>query len=75
MTKALAPVRAAATDAIAALRGMSAIGAGAFPAVGYAVLAQGYLNRLGADPYRPDPPSPLIARQLRLSWASLTGRL
>lgn len=48
-----------------------------FPAVGYASLARGYLKRVRriADPFREQVDPPLIARQLRLTWASLTGRI
>jgi len=48
-----------------------------FPAVGYASLARVYLRRARsvADPFREQVDPPLIARQLRLIWASLTGRI
>ena len=48
-----------------------------FPAIGYAGLARGYLKaaqRL-SDPYREPADRPLSARQWRLTWASLTGRI
>lgn len=48
-----------------------------FAAVGYAGLARGYLKAAAslADPYREPADRPLIARQWRLTWASLTGRI
>jgi phytoene synthase len=61
-----------------ALAGLSrALPADMFPAIGYVSLAPGYLRRARqvADPFREIAEPPLIARQLRLTWASLTGRI
>jgi phytoene synthase len=48
-----------------------------FPAVGYAGLARGYLKaaKALADPYREAADRSLSARQRRLTWGSLTGRI
>lgn len=48
-----------------------------FPAIGYAGLARGYLRtaKRAKDPYREPVDRPLIARQSRLVWGSLTGRV
>ena len=48
-----------------------------FPAVGYAGLARGYLKAAQglSDPYREPADRPLAARQWRLTWGSLTGRI
>lgn len=48
-----------------------------FPAVGYAGLARGYLRAAGrsADPYREPADRAVAARQWRLVWGSLTGRI
>lgn len=58
-------------------RTRTSLPADVFPAVGYAGLAQGYLKaaRKLSDPYREPADRPLIARQWRLTWASLTGRV
>lgn len=48
-----------------------------YPAIGYAGLARGYLRtaKRASDPYRETVERPLIARQCRLVWGSLTGRV
>ncbi len=48
-----------------------------FPALGYVSLANGYLGALKhvSDPYREAIERPLLSRQWRLTWASLTGRI
>lgn len=58
-------------------RTRSALPAEVFPAVGYASLARGYLKQFKAikDPYREPAGRPLAARQGRLTWGSLTGRI
>ena len=46
--------------------------------IGYAGLARGYLKAAQAPaaiPYREPADRPLSARQWRLTWASLTGRI
>jgi phytoene/squalene synthetase len=69
------------TEAEASARALSTLcknlPAEVFPAVGYASLARVYLRRARtvADPFREQVDPPLIARQLRLIWASLTGRI
>ncbi|MCC5995498.1 MAG: squalene/phytoene synthase family protein [Oceanicaulis sp.] len=75
---ALAGLFAEADEAARTLaRTRSALPAEAFPAAGYAGLARGYLRRARslADPYREIAEPPLIIRQMRLTWASLTGRI
>ena len=54
-----------------------ALPAGIFPAIGYASLARGYLitARRSSDLYREPVERPLAARQSRLVWGSLTGRI
>lgn len=67
-----------AEDARAMLsRTRSSLPAEVFPAVGYAGLARGYLQaaRRLSDPYRERADRPLSARQWRLAWGSLTGRI
>jgi len=67
-----------AEDARAMLtRTRSSLPAEVFPAVGYAGLARGYLKAAKAlsDPYREPADRPLSARQWRLTWGSLTGRI
>jgi phytoene synthase len=65
----------AAADAFNASRG--ALPAEMFPAVGYAGLARGYLREAekAADPFREPVERPLVTRQWRLVWGSLTGRI
>jgi len=75
---ALAGLITEAETSAQALSGLSkALPAAVFPAVGYASLARVYLRRARsvADPFREQVDPPLIARQLRLIWASLTGRI
>lgn len=75
---ALAGLIAEAEASAQTLSGLSeAVPAAVFPAVGYAGLARFYLRRARrvADPFREQVDPPLIARQLRLTWASLTGRI
>jgi len=75
---ALAGLITEAETSAQALSGLSkALPAAVFPAVGYASLARVYLRRARsvADPFREQVDPPLIARQLRLNWASLTGRI
>lgn len=67
-----------AEDARAMLtRTRSSLPSEVFPAVGYAGLARGYLKAANAlsDPYRELADRPLSARQWRLTWGSLTGRI
>ncbi|WP_203292163.1 squalene/phytoene synthase family protein [Maricaulis parjimensis] len=71
---ALEPVRDAARSAIAGLRAGGALPAEAVPALGYAVLAPAYFKHLPESPYAIAPDRPLLARQMRLTWLSLTGR-
>lgn len=58
-------------------RTRSVLPADVFPAVGYAGVARGYLRQVRAlkDPYREPADRPLAARQWRLTWGSLTGRI
>jgi phytoene synthase len=69
------------TEAEASARALAslsrALPAEIFPAIGYVSLAPGYLRRARqvADPFREIAEPPLITRQLRLTWASLTGRI
>jgi phytoene/squalene synthetase len=70
---ALTPVVDAAQSACAALKARGALPAEAVPVLGYAVLASGYLNALPAGPYQIAAERSMLARQLRLSWCSLTG--
>jgi phytoene synthase len=58
-------------------RTRSVLPADVFPALGYAGLARGYLKQIKAlqDPYRETADRPLAARQWRLTWGSLTGRI
>jgi phytoene/squalene synthetase len=75
---ALAGLITEAEASAQALSGLSkALPAAVFPAVGYASLARVYLRRARqiADPFREQVDPPLITRQLRLIWASLTGRI
>ncbi|MEQ8405585.1 MAG: squalene/phytoene synthase family protein [Oceanicaulis sp.] len=75
---ALKGLLAEANEARAMLnRTRSVLPAEVFPAVGYAGLARGYLKRFNAlkDPYREPADRPLAARQLRLTWGSLAGRI
>lgn len=74
VAEAVQPVRAAADAALAELRAGGPLPPEAVPAVGYAVLARGYLDSLPAQPYRIAPERPLLTRQMRLTWLSLTGR-
>lgn len=67
-----------AEDARAMLtRTRSSLPAEVFPAVGYASLAGGYLTSLRrvSDPFREQVDRSLSARQWKLTWASLTGRV
>ncbi|GLK50808.1 squalene/phytoene synthase family protein [Maricaulis virginensis] len=72
--RAVIPVRRAAEQALADLKAAGALPAAALPATGYAVLARGYLDTLPDNPYLIAPERPLLPRQLRLTWLSLTGR-
>lgn len=74
MAGLLAEAEAART---ALARTRDALPAAVFPAVGYAGLARGYLTafKAVADPYREVPDRPLLIRQWRLAWGSLTGRI
>ena len=74
VAEAVQPVRRAAWDAVAELRAGGALPPEAVPAVGYAMLAGGYLDSLPDSPYQLAPERPLLVRQLRLTWLSLTGR-
>ncbi|MHA6289161.1 squalene/phytoene synthase family protein [Maricaulis sp. CAU 1757] len=64
----------AAREACRELKAAGPIPAPAVPAMGYAALAPGYLDRLPDNPYHLAPERPLLARQWRLTWLSLTGR-
>ncbi|WBQ14097.1 squalene/phytoene synthase family protein [Hyphomonadaceae bacterium BL14] len=75
---ALAGLIAEAEASARALASLSrALPADMFPAIGYVSLAPGYLRRARhvADPFREIAEPPLFTRQLRLTWASLTGRI
>ncbi len=75
---ALAGLLEEATEARLMLsRTRSSLPADVFPAVGYACLSNGYLKALRevSDPFREQVDRPLTARQWRLTWASLTGRI
>ena len=56
-------------------RTRASLGPELFPALGYVSLAKGYLSALEtvSDPYRETVERPLMNRQWRLIWASLTG--
>lgn len=71
---AIQPVRAIAEDAVRGFTAAGPLSAEAVPAVGYVVLAKGYLQRLPDNPFEISPERALLARQARLSWLSLTGR-
>ena len=76
--QALSGLLKEAEDARAMLnRTRASLPAEVFPAVGYAGLARGYLRRAKAlaDPYREGADRPLSARQWRMTWGSLTGRI
>ncbi|MGY6629030.1 MAG: squalene/phytoene synthase family protein [Oceanicaulis sp.] len=75
---ALSGLIAEAEASARALASLSkALPAEMFPAIGYVSLAPGYLRRARqvADPFREIAEPPLFTRQLRLTWASLTGRI
>lgn len=74
VAEAVEPVRRAARAALRALRAGGALPPEAVPAMGYAMLAGGYLDSLPDSPYQLAPERPLLSRQLRLTWLSLTGR-
>jgi len=71
---AMEPVIEAAQTACADFKARGALPAEAMPVQGYVVLASGYLKALPARPYQTPAERNLLARQLRLSWCSLTGR-
>lgn len=74
---ALEPVLEEARAALRRLRGRSReVGPALFPACGHAALCAGDLKRLARspDPYRPEAPPPAVLRQVRLIWASLSGK-
>ena len=71
---ARAEIIEAARAADAEFRAHGALPAAAVPAIGYAILARGYLKQLPENPYQIAAEPSLIARQLRLSWLSMTGR-
>lgn len=76
--KALSGLFGEAHDARALLtRTRKSLPVEVFPAVGYASLSDGYLDALKrvSDPYRESVERPLAARQWRLTWGSLTGRV
>jgi len=74
VAEAIRPVREAAACAIRDFRSGGALPPEAVPAVGYAVLAPAYLKALPSSPYALAPERPLLPRQMRLTWLSLTGR-
>lgn len=74
VAEAVQPVRQAAQTAIADLRAARPLPAEAVPAAGYALLARAYLANLPDRPYLIGPDRPLLFRQARLTWLSLTGR-
>ena len=74
ITEAIQPVREAAMAAIREFRAGGALPAEAVPALGYTVLAPAYLKTLPVSPYALAPERPLLSRQMRLTWLSLTGR-
>ncbi len=74
VAEAIQPVREAAEAAIRDFRSGGALPAEAVPALGYAVLAPAYLKALPSSPYALAPERPLLGRQMRLTWLSLTGR-
>ncbi|MAK63583.1 MAG: hypothetical protein CMF75_02400, partial [Maricaulis sp.] len=74
IAEAIRPVREAAAAAIRDFRAGGPLPADAVPVMGYAVLAAAYLQALPASPYALAPERPLLPRQLRLTWLSLTGR-
>lgn len=71
---ALDDVRAVIHAELETLAGFGALPAEAVPALGYVRLVPAYLKRLPANPFQTAAEPPLLARQLRLSWLSLTGR-
>lgn len=68
------PVLEAARLACRSLADRPPMSPAAVPALGYAVLAEGYLRGLPASPYALGPAGNPLLRQLRLTWLSLTGR-
>lgn len=68
------PVVEAARQACQVLKAQGSLPAPAVPALGYAVLARGYLDALPDNPYALAHQRYLLARQARLTWLSLTGR-
>ncbi|WP_300545469.1 squalene/phytoene synthase family protein [Maricaulis sp.] len=74
VAEAIKPVRDAAESALTDLDTAGPLPAETVPALGYARLARGYLDRLPGKPYQLAPERPLLPRQLRLTWLSLTGR-
>jgi phytoene/squalene synthetase len=70
-------VREADEAAAMLSRTRASLPAETFPAAGYAALARGYLRsaKRAGDPYRESVERPLAARQWRLTWGSLTGRI
>lgn len=74
VVEARAEIIDAAREAFETFRAQGALPAEAVPAVGYAVLAGTYLDHLPANPYAITPERSLFARQMRLSWLSMTGR-
>tara|TARA_R110000868_G_scaffold57591_6_gene177864 strand:- start:645 stop:1460 length:816 start_codon:yes stop_codon:yes gene_type:complete len=71
---ALQPIRAIASDAVRGFAAAGTLPVEAVPAAGYAVLVPGYLERLPSDPFQIPAERSLLARQMRLTWLSLTGR-
>jgi phytoene synthase len=73
ITPALNAVRASAVEAVAAFSAHGALPAEAVPALGYTVLAKGYLQRLPQKAYSQAGAYPLVLRQVRLLRASVLG--
>ncbi|WP_300529983.1 squalene/phytoene synthase family protein [Maricaulis sp.] len=71
---ALEDVRAVIHAELATLAEQGELPAETVPALGYVRLVPGYLKRLPENPFQTAAEPPLLARQLRLSWLSLTGR-
>ncbi|WP_291842902.1 squalene/phytoene synthase family protein [Maricaulis sp.] len=74
VAEARAGIIAAARSAVEGLQAARPLPAEAVPAMGYCLLAAGYLKRLPDNPYALAADINPLARRLRLTWLALTGR-